>query len=226
MASHRIAIYGGNGFIGSHIAEHLSAHDLCVLCLSRTGHKPVYLRDQAWSEEVRWCVGDANEPNIKLLSSANTLVCAVGSPPLPTFSQDAFDAKIHSNGTVNVNAIRAAGEAGVKQLVLISAKIPWPLQRDSFAYTKGKRMSEAAATEFANLSPEHQALILRPGVVYGTRYTQSGRAIPLGTVMGPLAKVCGSQFNAVEQVATRVTNFITQPENYASGCTILTGQEI
>ena len=147
-------------------------------------------------------------------------------PPLPTFSSNAYNAQVHSNGTVNVNAIRAAGEAGIKRLVLISAKIPKFMQRDSFGYAKGKRLSEEAALEFSELSDQHQVLIVRPNMVYGTRYTAAGKAIRLGLIFSPLSKIFSSQFNAVEKLAARTGDFVNKPENYSQGCTILEGKDI
>jgi len=39
----KIIIYGGNGFVGTHLAEKLSSNkELCVVCLSRSGHKPKF----------------------------------------------------------------------------------------------------------------------------------------------------------------------------------------
>ncbi len=226
MSKQRIAIYGGNGFVGTHIAEKLNQSDFCVLCLSRTGHKPVHLRDAQWSEKVRWCEGDASKPDTKMLESAQVLVCAVGSPPVPTFSKEAYETQVHANGTTNVNAIHAAGKAGIKTLVLINAKLPKLMQRDSFGYAKGKRLSEEAALEFAELSDEHRVLILKPGMVFGTRHTASGKAIPLGAVFGPMSKVMQSQFTSVNSIADRVDDFVNNPNNYKSSSTVLTGKEI
>ena len=87
MSKKRIAIYGGNGFIGSHIAAALSReNDFCVLCLSRTGHKPAHLREVPWSANVRWCQGDALKPDRTILQSAEAVVVSIGSPPLPTLT--------------------------------------------------------------------------------------------------------------------------------------------
>lgn len=226
MSFQRIVIYGGNGFVGSHIAKDLSEHELCVLCLSRTGHKPAHLRCQKWSERVKWCQGDAAEPNIKLLSSADALVCAIGSAPVPTFSKEAYEQQVFANGVTNANAIKAAGEAGITRVVLISAIIPSWMNRDSFGYAKGKQMSEQAARDFSNLSDHHSAVILRPGMIYGTRYTANCKPIKLGTVFGPLGSLIPSQFISVDRVASRATNALIEPESYSNSVTILTGRDI
>ena len=110
--------------------------------------------------------------------------------------------------------------------MLVSAKIPKFMQRDSFGYAKGKRLSEEAAQEFSELSDQHQVLILRPNMVYGTRHTATGKAIRLGLIFGPLSKIFSSQFNAVEKLAARVGDFISKPEGYSQSCSVLEGKEI
>ena len=101
--SFKVAIYGGNGFVGSHIARELSKHDICTVCVSRTGHKPLHLHDKSWSESVRWCKGDASKPNTDFLKSVDAVVVCLGSAPLPTFSQAAYEQAVFMNGTSNVN---------------------------------------------------------------------------------------------------------------------------
>ena len=226
MSFQRIVIYGGNGFVGSHIAKGRSEYELCTLCLSRTGHKPAHLRDQPWSEKVKWCCGDASEPNVKLLSSADAMICCVGSPPLPTFSKSAYEQQVFNNGITNANAIKAAGEAGCTRVILISAHIPSLMNRDSFGYAKGKKLAEEAAHSFSKLSDQHSAVILRPGVIYGTRHTIAGKPIPLGTMMRPFGKLLPSQFVSVDRLAKRVTNALLEPENYAQKVSVFAGREI
>ena len=221
MSHQRIAIYGGNGFIGSHIAEQLAPLDTCVLCISRTGHKPAHLREQGWSDQVKWCQGDAADPDPKLLKSIDVVICCVGSPPLPTVSAKAKQAQIHQNGVTNATVIQAAGEAGVKKVILVSAQMPAWLAQAGFGYAIGKQMSEAAATEFAALSPEHRAVIVRPGVVYGTRHTASGTRIPLRPVFEPLNKIIPSQFASVQRLAERVSEAVFAPATDTEPVTIV-----
>lgn len=210
MAHNRIAIYGGNGFVGTHIAKALSSTDSCVLCVSRTGHKPAHLREQAWSDNVKWCSGDATNPDEKLLNSIDVLICCIGSPPVPTFNQAAYDAQVHSNGTTNQTVIRAAASSNVKRVVLISANLPKIMRRESFGYALGKKMSEDAATQFAKSNAERSAIIFRPGMIYGTRHNAKGRAIHLAPFFAPLGALVPSQFTCVERLSNRVVEFVNQ----------------
>jgi len=120
----KVIIYGGNGFVGTHLAKRLSQEDTCIVCLSRSGHKPLHLKDEPWSESIRWCKGDANAPDLKLLAEADIVIISIGSPPLPTFSKTAFEQQFHGNGVIPSNAINGAAEAGVKRIILMGAKIP------------------------------------------------------------------------------------------------------
>ena len=83
----KVVVYGGNGFVGTHVAKSLSESDAYAVCLSRTGHKPIHLQNQEWSNKVCWSSGDASTPDTKLLTSANILICLVGSAPTLTFSK-------------------------------------------------------------------------------------------------------------------------------------------
>lgn len=207
----KVAIYGGNGFVGTHIAKALSSKGISVVCLSRTGHKPIHLVDEAWSEQVRWCKGDASSPSLDCLKQVDIVISAVGSPPLPTFSQEAFDKQLFANGTTNVTLIESALEAGIKKIVIIGANIPWPLNRDSFAYAKGKRMTFEAAEKFSQHSSEHFALVLQPGAVIGKRYTSNGKVIPLDTFLGPVGAILPGQVVNVERIANRIAHELLVP---------------
>jgi nucleoside-diphosphate-sugar epimerase len=202
----KVAIFGGNGFVGTHIAKELSSRGICVVCVSRTGHKPIHLRTEKWSEKVRWCKGDASQATVDCLKQVDVVISTVGSPPLPTFSQDAFEQQLFANGTCNTKLIESAQNAGIKRLVLLGAKVPWLMNRDGFAYAKGKKMAYEAAEKFTEQSPEHSALILQPGVITGKRYTASGKCIPLNTLLGPFGVLMPWQFVSVERIANRIAD--------------------
>lgn len=201
-----VAIFGGNGFVGSHIAKELSSRGVCVVCVSRTGYKPAHLRAEAWSDDVRWCKGDASQANDDCLKQVDVVISTVGSPPLPTFSQTAFEQQLFANGTCNARLLASAQKAGIKRAVLMGAKIPWPLNRDLFAYSKGKRLAYEAAQQFSVHSDEHSGLLLQPAAMIGKRYTNTGRCIPLDTILGPLRVIMPWQFIHVEKVARRVAD--------------------
>lgn len=221
-----MVIYGGNGFVGTHLAERLAEEQACTVCLSRSGHKPVHLKNEKWSTQVRWCKGDASQPDEKLLESVDVLVCLVGSPPLPTFSKQSYDEQVFINGESCVNAIQAAGRAGIKRVVLGSAQIPALLNSDRFGYAKGKRLALEAAREFADRSKEHTAVVLQPGAIYGKRNLPSGRVIPLDWFMQPLSVVMPWQFVSVDAVADCMVKAVLDNDPFAGKFTVLSNREI
>jgi nucleoside-diphosphate-sugar epimerase len=200
----KVVVYGGNGFVGTHVARSLLTHEVCVACLSRSGHKPLHLKDEKWSESVRWCKGDASQPDTQLLKRVDGVVALVGSAPLPTISKSAYDEQVFSNGTANANAIREAGNAGIKRVVLVGAHIPFPLRGERFGYAKGKSIAMQAAKEFSQLSSEHRAIVIQPGIIYGRRYLKSGKSIQLSTLCKPLSVLMPWQFVSVEKIAERI----------------------
>lgn len=210
-----VAIYGGNGFVGSNIAKELNSRGVRVVCLSRTGHKPSHLQSEEWSEQVRWSKGDASQASPDCLKQVDVVISTVGSPPLPTFSDDAYQRQLFANGTCNTELIKTAADFGIKRLVLIGAKVPWPMNRDSFAYAKGKRLAFDAAQEFTRLSDQHCALVLQPGAITGKRYTASGKCIPLDTLLGPFGAIMPWQFVSVERIAKRIVDELLSPNSSA-----------
>lgn len=222
----KVAIYGGNGFVGTHLAKRLSAENVSITCLSRTGHKPPYLNDEAWSKSVIWSKGDAGRPDLTLLEKIDVVIILVGSAPLPTFSNTAFEQQVHNNGIAPSNAINGALIAGVKRIILVGAKLPSLLNTDRFGYAKGKNLALDAAKKFANQSPEHSAVVLQPGAIYGKRRLKGGAVIPLDIAMSPLAKLVPSQLTSVHRVAERITMTTINSELYNTNFTVLTSLEI
>jgi len=222
----KIIIYGANGFVGTHLAERLSQEDACIVCLSRSGYKPVHLKDKVWSESIRWCKGDAHSPDLKLLSEADVVIVLVGSAPLPTFSKVAFERQIHNNGIAPSNAIKAAAQAGVKRIILMGAQIPFFLNSKFFAYTKGKNIALESAKNFADTSDQHSAVVLQPGAIYGKRHLRNGKIIALDTVMSPMSKIMPWQFISINKITERITKAAVNHQQYDGKFTLLKHKEI
>ncbi len=222
----KVVIYGGNGFVGTHTAKSLYENGANVVCVSRSGHKPVHLKDEDWSNHVRWCKGDAAEADTAILRQFDAMVCLVGSPPLPTFSKVAWDHQYFMNGTTCVNAIESANQAKIKQLVLVSARFPLPLRTRKFAYYKGKQDALAAAERFVEISEEHTAVVLKPGMITGKRTLESGRVVPLDTMTSPIASLMPWQFVSVQRVAERISDAIVNASQYEKRFTVFENREI
>jgi len=222
----KVIIYGGNGFVGTHVAKRLSSEDMCVVCLSRSGYKPLHLKDEHWSESIRWCKGDANSPDSALLSTADVIIILVGSAPIPTFSRHAYENQLKSNGYAPKSVIDCAADVGVKQLILMSANIPFFLKTKHFAYFRGKDIAFESAKQFAALSPEHSAVVLQPGALYGKRHLNNGKVLPLDTFLSPFSKVFPSQFTSVNKISNRVAKIILNKDKYSGKFSVLTHPDI
>jgi len=189
-----LVVYGGNGYVGSKILELAAADGFRCSSVSRGGIAPAYLQNSqaSWLECISWLTGNALQPDPKLLASADVVICAIGSPPVPTFTQSAFAKQLEMNGATNTAVIRAATQQSVKRLVLLGADIPSLMKRQGFAYYLGKLQVLAAAQEFADRDPEHCVTVLQPSAIYGTRHSKRGWAIPLSPFLAPIAWLINS----------------------------------
>ena len=185
----RLLVYGGNGFVGSKVLELAAIRGAICTSVSRSGKMPVQLQQlrPLWLNQVTWVVGDALHPDPLLVASADVIVCLVGSPPLPTFNQLAFEQQVMTNGSANTAVIAEAQRQGVKRLVLLSAHIPALMRSSRFGYYVGKQQASEAAADYTRASADNVATVIYPSAIYGTRYTGGGTAIPLGLLMSPVA---------------------------------------
>lgn len=222
----KVVIYGGNGFVGTHAAQSITHASGEAVCVSRTGHKPIHLKDQGWSNEVRWCKGDASKPCQELLQTADSMVCVVGSAPLPTWSHKAREAQFFSNGTACINAIEGAHQAGIKRIVLVNAQIPWPLRTERFAYFKGKMAAKMAAETFSQYSNDHSAVVLLPGMITGKRALKNGRFVRLDLLTAPVSPIMPWQFVAVERIASTIALAALNHDTYPQAYTEVSNREI
>ena len=199
MNTSKIVLFGGNGFVGTAIAEELVHQNVEVVCVSRTGSMPVHLQNADWAQQVDWIKGDALMPDTDLLIAASAVITLIGSPPVPTFSKGAYEKQLMMNSEPNLAVIEAVKKSSVTRLVLLGAHLPNLVKTDKFAYAKGKRLCEEAAIEFANSSNNRAAIVLKPTAIYGVRHSQSGKPINIGVVMKPIAGLQSMLPNAARQ---------------------------
>ncbi|KAG0557035.1 hypothetical protein M758_11G094500 [Ceratodon purpureus] len=172
----KVLVLGGNGYVGTHICKEALSKGVPVVSLSRSGRPKVA---EPWSNDVEWVKGDLFQPSNwrNTLDDVSAVISCVGG-----FGSNEQMQKI--NGVANVQAIRAAAEAGVKRFVYISAHdfgLPSFVLRGYYA---GKR---AAEDELLSKFP-YSGVILRPGFIHGVR--QVGRVkLPLNAIGSPLELV-------------------------------------
>ena len=184
-ARRRIVVVGGNGFVGSAVVRAAVARDCDVTVVSRSAPSAPL------APGVTYVQGDMLAPAESeggaawraALAGADAVVSSVGG-----FGSDEVMERVC--GDTNVNAARAAAEAGVHKFVFISAApVPHKDDMPSFilgGYLRGKARAEAAVEE---LFPGGAGASLRPGFVYGPREVRPGLTLPLQLVGAPLAAV-------------------------------------
>jgi nucleoside-diphosphate-sugar epimerase len=124
MKPKRVVVVGGSGFVGSTIMERLVDQGHFAVSVSRSGTVPAHLTKTEWagdSSKCAWVPGDALEPDTLdgPLTGANAVIVALGSPPVPTFSEEDKETQRRLNGDTNVNAIKACERSGVPRVVLL-----------------------------------------------------------------------------------------------------------
>lgn len=174
--SEKLLVLGGNGFVGSHICREALNRGLAVASLSRSGGSSLH---DSWAKNVTWHKGNllSSDSWKEALDGVTSVISCIGG-----FGSNSYMYKI--NGTANINAIRAAGDKGVKRFVYISAADFGFANYLLKGYYEGKR---AAETELLTKFP-YGGVILRPGFIHGTR-TVGSMKLPLGVIGSPLEMV-------------------------------------
>lgn len=208
-------VFGGRGMVGNAICKELVKRGRTVMSLGRSegqgaGGPPAIDAEQRSGVDAL-----LPETYESLLEGAYAVVVSIGEPPW------IFDREraIRANGLTNVAVLKAAAKANVKRVVLVNATMPsWGLIA---GYREGKEMAEAEALRYTETCAAigTGVLILKPGVVSGTRY--AGRvALPmwiafealrfmmlftfLGTMLHFLARMLPRMFGGVMAAPVRV----------------------
>ncbi|KAL8536861.1 hypothetical protein ACS0TY_012150 [Phlomoides rotata] len=172
----KLLVLGGNGFVGTHVCKEAVSRGLTVASLNRSGRPAI---QESWLNNVMWHQGNLFSPDTwkDALKGVTSIISCVGG-----FGSNSEMYKI--NGTANINAIRAASEAGVKRFVYISAADYGVVNQLLQGYFEGKR---AAETELLTRFP-YGGIILRPGFIHGTRRV-GNMSLPLSVIGSPLEMV-------------------------------------
>jgi nucleoside-diphosphate-sugar epimerase len=124
VASLRVAVWGGSGFIGSRVCRALAEDGGCdVVSISRAGRPPAWAAGAPWTARVEWLAGDGADADAAApaaLGRVDAAVSCVGNVrPAPTWSgffglhwDDT--AMRRENGAVNACIAAAAKRAGAR----------------------------------------------------------------------------------------------------------------
>lgn len=205
----RIAVLGGNGFVGQRVLEKLIKDGHKARCFSRTGDKPLHMSsiEFAWSDQVEWIKADGARLPPSQLEDCDGLICVVGAPPIPRLGSKAIQRQRALNAEANIKAIQLAGQVGIKRVALLGAKIPCFLRNRYFGYFLGKRDSLRAAKVFSDRQ-EHHAAIIQPWLIMGRRYLKNGKAIPLDILSRPFLPFSFGLLQKVEDIADALVSSV------------------
>lgn len=188
LSGRTVAVTGATGFLGSHLAQELARQGARVVGVVRTPAKG------AWLEDVGVSFRAADLADLRSLTAAfdgaNCVVAnAALSPGRRLHDESAF---VETNVRGTENTLRAASEAGVKRVILISTVAVYRTrlfhsvredgelldpERPRFdinqlttnkLYSRTKALAERRAWELA-ASLDLQLTALRPGPIYGPR---------------------------------------------------------
>ncbi len=157
MADKLITVFGGSGFIGSHLVRHLAAQGWRVRVAVRDIRKALFLKPSGDLGQISLIPVSITDPAsvAAAVQGADAVVNLVGV--LYESKKRTFEA-LHEKGAENV--ARAAMAAGVRRLVHVSAL--GANATSPSAYARSKAAGErAVAVAFPS------ATIVRPSVVFG-----------------------------------------------------------
>eukprot|EP01023_Acetabularia_acetabulum_P029845 TRINITY_DN2811_c0_g2_i3.p1 TRINITY_DN2811_c0_g2~~TRINITY_DN2811_c0_g2_i3.p1 ORF type:complete len:297 (+),score=62.18 TRINITY_DN2811_c0_g2_i3:100-990(+) len=175
----KLAVFGGNGFVGSRVCQEAINMGMDVVSINRTG-RPNNIKEQ-WIDNVTWVSADAfdvsnYESQLQGCTGAISTVGAFGSN----------EQMLKVNGEANMKAIAAAKEAGVPRFVFIGVHEYGLPDIVLNGYFQGKKNAENCLKDTYG----DQGVTLKPGFVSGRRLVGSV-ALPLEYVGNPLAKILG-----------------------------------
>jgi len=218
VAPGSVLVFGGRGFVGAAVCREVARKGFPVAILSRSSRTGA---GGALGTSVQQLSGiDALKPETyeHLLPGARAIVISIGEAPWAERTGGSKERAIMMNGETNVAALQAAARAKVPRVVLVNATMPqWSLVA---GYREGKEMAEAEARRYpeaAGLGADKSAaLILKPGVISGTKYWGSV-PIPFGLAFAPMRfvmRLCSGPCSWLERAVPSLFAGVLRPAVY------------
>jgi 2-alkyl-3-oxoalkanoate reductase len=170
-----ILLTGGTGFLGSHVAEQLSAAGRPVRALVRKSSDTKFLRTLAGVELVEGAVDD----QASVMRAAEGVTAIVHAAGLVKARRREEFFKVNTGGTENVVAAALANKTCLRRLVLVSSQsVAGPSDAQGTAVdidaaprpvTNYARSKLAAEEKVLAVKDDLPVVILRPCAIYGPR---------------------------------------------------------
>ena len=211
----KIAITGGTGFIGRHLARNLITHGHEVIIIARG----LYTRNSQPIEGATFIALDANNTDklTEALGGCDAVVHCAG-----TSVEDAKQTfyKLHVEGTRS--AVTAAERAGVKKFVLVSYLSVRPNVKSAYHTTKwqGEEIVRASTLNYT---------ILKAGLIYGpgdhllNNLSNLFRKLPVFAAVGLKEKTV--RLIAVEDLVAIIRLCLLDENRFARQSVAVTGPE-
>ncbi len=169
----RIAVTGATGFIGSHLAETLTARGHEVTCLARGPERLRWIKNLP----VRVVYGDVSKPGTlpALVEGQDVIVHTAGLTKAPDLNGFL---RVNVTGTENLLHAITSHNPGLRRFIFISSQEAMgpcsdcsPMEEEAAQapismYGKSKALAEQALFAFRNAVP---MTLIRPPAVYGPR---------------------------------------------------------
>jgi len=165
----RIVVFGGSGYVGSHVGQMLSQQGYKVVSVSRSSPADQAAKVSAIlgaakappADNIEYVSLDAGTADLSgVLKGAQAVVSCVGAAP------GSADQRA-GNGAVNVRIADAAGAAGIPRFVYVSVASQVANGPAKFLlgdYFKGKAEAEAAVTQDFGADAR---LVVKPAIIAG-----------------------------------------------------------
>lgn len=214
LSNQLVVLFGGDGFVGKHVAQELLARGARLRVISRHPNKGFTLKPLANLGQIQFVRADFTQIDLLpgLVAGADAVVNLVG-----TFTGDLDRVHVEAPGSLAA----AAAAAGARAFVQVSANGADADSRVAYARTK-------AAGEGAVLAAFPAATILRPSVIFGPDdqfINMFGGLIASAPVLPVFAPEAKLQPVFVDDAAEAVAVALANPERFGGQTFELVGPE-